>query len=78
MRLSSGAGFHGDAGYFRTEYSRSQAVTADDVKRVASKYLTSGRIVLSVVPEGKAEMSARPGESKKVGSEAPAGAGVRR
>ena len=40
--LSDGAGFHGDPGYFRTEYSKGQSVTAADVKRVANKYLTEG------------------------------------
>jgi zinc protease len=67
MRLADGAGFHGDAGHFQTEYKKSQAVTAEDVKRVANKYLTTGRVVLSVVPIGKADQAAKPGESKKVG-----------
>jgi zinc protease len=66
MRLSDGAGFHGDAGYFRTEYAKGQAVTAADVKRVANKYLTRGRVVLSIVPAGKTDDAAKPGESKKV------------
>ena len=66
MRLSDGAGFHGYSGYFRTEYSKGQSVTADDVKRVANKYLTKGRVVLSIVPEGKLDQASKPGESKKV------------
>jgi zinc protease len=66
MRLSDGAGLHGDAGYFRTEYAKGQAVTAADVKRVANKYLTRGRVVLSIVPTGKIDDAAKPGESKKV------------
>ncbi len=66
FRLTDGAGFHGDAGYFRTEYQKFLAVTAADVKRVAGKYLTPGRIVLSVVPPGKTDQAARPGESRKV------------
>ena len=41
-------------------------MTADDVKRVADKYLTGGRVVLSIVPEGKADQAAKPSESKKV------------
>ena len=52
-RLSSGAGFHGDPGYFKKDYQQTLAVTAADVKRVANKYLTKGRVVLSVVPAGK-------------------------
>ena len=69
MRLSDGAGYHGDPGYFRTEYMKGQSVTAADVKRVANKYLTAGRVVLSVVPMGKVDQAAKPGESKKVSSE---------
>lgn len=66
MTLCDGAGFHGDPGYFRTEYQKSQAVTAADVKRVANKYLTDGRVVLSVVPLGKLDQASKPSESKKV------------
>jgi len=66
MQLCDGAGFHGDAGYLRTDYRKYQAVTAADVKRVANKYLTSGRIVLSVVPMGKLDQASKPAESKRV------------
>ena len=66
FRLTDGAGFHGDAGFFRTEYQKLLAVSAADVKRVAGKYLTPGRVVLSVVPPGQANQAARPGESRKV------------
>jgi zinc protease len=66
FQLTDGAGFHNDPGYFRTEYQKSMAVSAADVKRVANKYLTPGRVVLSVVPVGKLDQAARPGESKKV------------
>jgi hypothetical protein len=41
-------------------------VTAEDVKRVANKYLTSGRVVLSIVPEGKLDQAAKPEQSKRV------------
>ena len=76
MRLSDGAGYHNDPGYLRTEYAKSQSVTAADVKRVATKYLTKGRVVLSIVPLGKADEAAKPGESKKVTDDAAASAGV--
>jgi zinc protease len=66
FRLTDGAGFHGDPGHFRTEYEKTLAVTADDVKRVANAYLGTKRIVLSVVPKGKADQAARPAESRKV------------
>jgi zinc protease len=72
FRLTDGAGFHNDPGYFRTEYAKGQSVTAADVKRVANKYLTKGRVVLSIVPMGKADQASKPGESKKVTSAASA------
>jgi len=66
FRLTDGAGYHGDAGYFRTEYKKTLSVTADDVKRVANRYLTSGRVVLSVVPMGKLDQAAKPDQSTRV------------
>ena len=66
MQLCDGAGFHGDPGHFKTAYQKSQAVTSADVKRVANKYLTNGRVVLSVVPTGKLDQASKPAESKKV------------
>ncbi len=63
MRLADGLGYQNDAGYFQTEYQKMIAVSPADVKRVANKYLTKGRLVLSVVPIGKTEMAARPSES---------------
>ncbi len=77
MRLSDGAGYHKDPGYLRTEYTKSQSVTAADVKRVAAKYLTRGRVVLSIVPVGKGDQAAKPAESRKVTDDA-AGAEVSR
>ena len=68
MTLSDGAGFHGDPAFFKTEYQKSLAVTAADVKRVANTYLTKGRIVLSIVPTGKLDQAAKPNESRKVTS----------
>jgi zinc protease len=66
FQLADGAGYHGDAGYFRTQYKKTLSVTAEDVKRVANKYLTGGRVVLSIVPEGKLDQAARPDQSKRV------------
>ena len=63
MRLADGLGYENDAGSFQTEYQKMLAVTPADVKRVANKYLTKGRIVLSVVPIGKKEMASKPSES---------------
>ena len=66
FRLADGAGYHDDPGYFRTEYTRTLSVTAEDVKRVANTYLTRGRVVLSVVPAGKLDQAAKPDQSKRV------------
>src|SRR5215217_4121199 len=66
MTLSDGAGFHGDPGFFKTQYQKTLAVTAADVKRVANTYLIPGRVVLSVVPTGKLDQAAKPNESRKV------------
>ncbi len=66
LTLGDGAGFHGDPGHFKSDYRKSLAVTAADVRRVANRYLTRGRIVLSVVPTGQFEQAARPAESRRV------------
>ena len=66
FQLASGSAIHGDPGYFRTEYQKTLAVTPADVKRVANKYLTAGRVALSVVPVGKADQASKPAESQSV------------
>ena len=66
LQFCDGAGFHGDPGYFRTQYQKTQAVTAAQVKQVANKYLTRGRVVLSVVPAGKVDQASKPSESRNV------------
>ncbi|HXC68341.1 MAG TPA: pitrilysin family protein [Pyrinomonadaceae bacterium] len=65
-RLNSGAVFYGDPGYFSTDYQKTLAVTAADVKRVAAQYLTRSRIVLSVVPKGKKDQASKATESETV------------
>ncbi len=64
--LLSGAVYHGDPGYYRTQYNRLRAVTAADVKRVANTYLGAGRVVLSIVPQGKTDMASKPESSTRV------------
>jgi zinc protease len=66
FQLANGAAIHGDPGYFQVEYQKTLAVTAVDVKRVANKYLTGGRVVLSVVPAGKVDQASKPAESQIV------------
>ena len=64
--LIEGAVFHGDPGHYRVEYAKLKAVTTADVKRVANTYLGAGRVVLSVVPEGKTDLAAKAQTSMKV------------
>jgi zinc protease len=51
---------------FSVDFPKTQAVTADDVKRVANKYLGKVRIVLSDVPLGKPELAAHADKSTVV------------
>jgi zinc protease len=64
--LLQGSVFFGDPGYFRRALAKIKAVTAADVKRVANKYLTPGRVVLSIVPLGKPELGSKPEASTRV------------
>ena len=64
--LLNGSVFHGDAGHFRKQYAAIKAVTAADVKRVANKYFSGGRVVLSIVPQGKLDQASKPEASRKV------------
>ena len=51
--------YDGDAALVNTELARYEAVTADDVRRVAGRYLTAqNRLVLDVLPRGEGEMAA--------------------
>jgi predicted Zn-dependent peptidase len=65
-QLINGAIFYGDPSQFRTDYQKTLAVTAADIKRVAAKYLTGSRIVLSVVPKGKKDQASKATESETV------------
>jgi zinc protease len=65
-QLINGAVFFGNPGYFSTDYQKTLAVTAADVKRVANQYLTRSRIVLSVVPKGKKDQASKATESEAV------------
>ena len=64
--LNSGSVFFNDPSHYRTSLQRTLAVTSADVKRVANKYLVPGRVVLSVVPMGKADQASKPEASTKV------------
>jgi len=64
--LASGMVFHGDPGWYQKEYARLKAVTPGDIQRVAARYLTGNRAVLSVVPIGKVSDASKPDQSVKV------------
>ncbi|HTE43728.1 MAG TPA: pitrilysin family protein [Gemmatimonadaceae bacterium] len=64
--LANGSVFFNDPNYYRTSLQQTLAVSAADVKRVANKYLTSGRVVLSIVPVGKPDQASKPQASVKV------------
>ena len=72
--LLAGQVYHGDPGRYKADYTKMRAVTASDVKRVANTYLGKGRVVLSIVPEGKLDLAAKAEASAKV-TVAPEGAG---
>jgi zinc protease len=65
-QLIAGAMFYGNPAQFRTDYQKTLAVTAADVKRVAAQYLARPRIVLSVVPKGKKNQASKATESEAV------------
>ena len=65
-QLINGAVFYGNPGQFSTDYQKTLAVTAADVKRVATQYLSRSRIVLSVVPKGKRDQASKATESEAV------------
>jgi zinc protease len=66
-QLAEGQTFYNDPSFnFRVRLPRELAVTAADIKRVANKYLTNARIVLSNVPVGKTELASHADKSTVV------------
>jgi zinc protease len=67
FNLATAQSYFADPGHsFRVDYPKQQAVTAADIRRVANKYLTKGRIVLSVVPPGQTDKASEAAESTVV------------
>jgi zinc protease len=58
----------GDAGNVNRELKRYEGITPAEVMKQATAVLTSHKVVLSIVPEGKTNLSA---ESKPAGKEMP-------
>jgi zinc protease len=52
--------YHGEADYFQKDLDLHLAVTAGDVQRVTKQYLTAPKVILSIVPQGKQDLRARP------------------
>ncbi len=55
-QLAEGQTFFNDPLHFQVELKEAQAVTPADVERVARRYLTPGRVVLSMVPAGHLDL----------------------
>jgi zinc protease len=71
LQLTTGEIYHGDPGYmFTAARARLEAVTSADVQRVARQYLGAGRVVLSIVPQGRREDAARAAESRPITDDA--------
>lgn len=67
FQLAENQIFFNDPSYsFRVGYPRTQAVTVEDVKRVANRYLGPARVVLSNVPLGKTELASHASKSTVV------------
>jgi zinc protease len=50
--------FHaGDPDYFEEHLARYRALSPSDVRAVAQRFLGQGRVVLSVIPEGRRELA---------------------
>jgi zinc protease len=65
-QLDEGAAFYNNPAHYKVDYEKAQAVTPSDVKRVANRYLTNGRVVLSIVPLGKKDEASSPDRSTEV------------
>jgi zinc protease len=63
QEIARGQTFFEDPLHYEVELRQTEAVTPDDVQRVARQYLTAGRVVLSMVPGGKLDMASKPAES---------------
>jgi zinc protease len=50
----------GNPDFFNEDLSRYHAIDPADVQAVAQSYLDEGRVLLSIVPEGKPELQAQP------------------
>jgi zinc protease len=47
----------GDPDYFEEDLARYRALDPNDLQAAAARYLGAGRVLVSVVPEGKQELA---------------------
>ncbi|NUQ20205.1 MAG: insulinase family protein, partial [Gemmatimonadaceae bacterium] len=59
-QINEGQTFFGDPQHFAKDLDEFRALTAEDLHRVAQKYLSGGHLVLSMVPAGKLDLIANP------------------
>lgn len=61
--LLDGQVFHGDPLHYMKSIQQSLDITPQDVMAAAKKYLTTGRVVLSMVPAGQLDQISKPDQS---------------
>jgi zinc protease len=60
--LAEGETIYGTPAVMRDDIDVARHLTPADLQRVARKYLTPGRVVLSIVPAGKLDLISKPDE----------------
>ncbi|HXD49619.1 MAG TPA: pitrilysin family protein [Gemmatimonadaceae bacterium] len=58
--LAHGEIFAGDPVAYAKQVAAARSLTSTDVERAAARYLTKGRVVMSLVPAGKLDLVSRP------------------
>ena len=66
FQLADGAGYHGDPGYFRTDYQKTLAVTADDVQACRQQISDPRPGRAERRADGQADQAAKPDRSTRV------------
>jgi zinc protease len=65
-QLLAGTVYFGNPEQYKIDQRKIEALTAADVKRLAAKYLSGPRVVLSIVPKGKKDQASKAAESETV------------
>jgi zinc protease len=64
--LADGEVFHQNPAYYKTTLAQTHALTPADVRQAALRYLTPGRVVLSIVPTGDLAAASKADHSTEV------------